>query len=58
MKHSKQYLNLVMETLPKFDLGAKTQSLVKLYYIKLTNHTLHVTRVAKCHNLHAVTLFT
>ena len=39
-----------------FDLGAKTQSLVKLY-IKLTNHLLHMTSVAKCHNLHALSFF-
>ena len=45
---------LVVSSLPKFDLDAKTQPLVNLY-VKLTNHTLPVTRVAKCHNLHTIT---
>ena len=44
-----------MESLRKFHLDAKTQLLVQLY-VKVTNHTLHVTRVFKCcHSLHVVT---
>ena len=43
-----------MNSLPKFDLSAKTQTFVSLY-VKLTNQPLHMTDVAKCHNLHAVT---
>ena len=44
-----------MMSLPKSDLGAKTQPSVKLHYAKLTNPALHVARVAKCcHNLHVV----
>ena len=43
-----------MKSLPKFDLRVKTQLLVT-FYVTLTNHTLHVTRVAICHNLHAIT---
>ena len=39
-----------MKLLPKFDLGAKTQPLVKLY-VKQTIHTLQVTCVAKCCNI-------
>ena len=44
-----------MESLPKFNLGAKMPPFVKLY-VRLTNHMLYMTRVAKCNNLHAVTL--
>ena len=43
-----------MISLPKCDVGAKMRPLVKVY-VKLTNRTLPVARVAKCHNLHAVT---
>ena len=43
-----------MKSLPNSDFDAKAQALVKLY-VKLTNHTLHMTRVATCcHNVHAV----
>ena len=46
--HRKQYSYPVMKSLPQFDL------LVKLY-AKLTNITLHVTRLTKCYNMFAVT---
>ena len=44
-----------MKSLQAIDLGTEMQPIVKLH-VKLTNHTLHLTRVTKCHNLHAVTL--
>ena len=38
-----------MKSLPKFDLGAKTQPLVKPD-VKLTNHTLHLHVLTSLHD--------